>query len=291
MARLTQLSVSLDYHPYGLFDWNEIPPADTWWMTPKLLSVHGTRYEQELDEETLRRLSKYELINFFDLNISGIKDLLIGITQCIFEPAYAEVSDFLHRFLAEENDHMWFFNKFREVYGGKTHPKKSGLLVAKHENPDVERFMLFARVLMFEEIGDYFNITMANDQALPAIVRKINHVHHLDECRHIAGGRQIITHIFNHIKDQLTRDQLDEIANQVVAHGHFLIEQLYNPASYRDAGIPRPYECRRVLLADTARTQAHQAYLEKPINFFKKLGLIRQDSLSATQQTKREMML
>jgi hypothetical protein len=284
MARLTKHSVANDYKPYGLFDWEESPGDDTWWMTPSLLSIHGTEYEDRLDEGTKKRLSKFELVNFFSLNIDGIRGLFVTASKLMYTPGYFEISDFLQRFLKEENDHMWFFYKFCDTYLGKLYSNKTGLLVATHKNQDVESFLTFARVLIFEEFGDYFNITMANDKNLPEIVRKINHVHHTDESLHIAGGRQICSHLFERIKNVLSEEELDRLSIELLNHGNLLIQQLYNPAVYRDAGLELPYEVRRNVMANSARAKQHEAYLKRPLGFFKKLGLLKNYQVPEVQK-------
>ena len=57
--------------------------------------------------------------------------------------------------------------------------------------------IIFGRILIAEELCDVFNARMANDGRLPPLVREINGVHHRDESRHIAFGRQMMRSLPN----------------------------------------------------------------------------------------------
>jgi hypothetical protein len=72
--RLTHLSVRGDYTPFKLFNWPDRLPDQEWWMSPELLSVYDTPLMDELDATTLKRLSKWESINFYSLNVHGIRE-------------------------------------------------------------------------------------------------------------------------------------------------------------------------------------------------------------------------
>ena len=56
------------------------------------------------------------------------------------------------------------------------------------------------------------------------------------------------------------------------------LERLYNPAMYRDAALPCPvHEVRKSLLADPARHAFHHDVMRRPMSFFTKNGIIRED--------------
>src|SRR5437868_13506871 len=61
------------YNPYTLFNWPDSVPADAWWMSPELLSVHGTGLVE--GEQMLKALARAETTNFFSLDINVIRDL------------------------------------------------------------------------------------------------------------------------------------------------------------------------------------------------------------------------
>jgi hypothetical protein len=279
LERLTDACKDNYYNPYKLFDWSEILSEQHWWMSPELLSVHNTSLMEELDESQLKKLSKWESINFYSLNVHGIRELLLEVTKRLHKPDFDNASEFFHHYIGEENEHMWFFAKFCLTYGEKIYPDKQ----IKSQNVqeidlDIESFLVFARILIFEEIVDYFNVCMGSDKSLPPIIQKINKVHHQDESRHIAFGRQIVAESYSKLCQRLTSEQVLDIENYLKRYIISSIESLYNPAMYRDAGIPEPYKIRRRLLEDSNRKVFHQKFLQRTLKFLLKNKILSDDN-------------
>src|SRR5713101_2272728 len=109
LQRLVAASVSGYYNPYVTFEWPAELPPEQWWMSPDLLTVDDTPLMGELDGNTLRALSKWESINFYSLNVHGIRELLVEVVRRVHTPGFEEMSEFFHHFTGEENEHMWFF--------------------------------------------------------------------------------------------------------------------------------------------------------------------------------------
>src|SRR6185437_3069448 len=76
LDRLEQLAESGYYNPYTMFDWPEAIEPDKPWMSESLTTLAGTPMWDELTREQQIALTKYEAINFFSLNIHGIRELL-----------------------------------------------------------------------------------------------------------------------------------------------------------------------------------------------------------------------
>jgi hypothetical protein len=162
LEKLTTSSIKNHYNVYQRFKWPDSLPADTLWMSPELLSVYGTPVMEQLDEPTLKRLTKWESINFYSLNVHGIRELIIEVTRRIHAAGYEVPSEFFHRFIGEENDHMWFFAQFCLRYGPKIYPDRS-LRFPGTADPLAEDFLVFARIVIFEELVDYYNMKMGRD--------------------------------------------------------------------------------------------------------------------------------
>jgi P-aminobenzoate N-oxygenase AurF len=265
--KLTQVSVSNDYNPYTLFEWPDQLSDDQWWMSQDLLSVYETPLMDSLDESTLKKLSKWESINFYSLNIHGIRELLSEVSRRIYTPGFEIPSEFFHRFIAEENHHMWFFAQFCLRYGSKIYPDKSIKFYSVVTDPRVESFLVFARIVIFEEIVDYFNVRMGNDEDLHPLMRDINRVHHEDESRHIAAGRQIVKQLYTDLTQQLELKLLRSLDDYLQRYILTMLESLYNPAAYRDAGIPESYKMRSALLQQASRKHRHRAFVHRTMNF------------------------
>lgn len=274
LDRLEQLAESGYYNPYTLFDWPEAIEPDKPWMSESLTTLAGTPMWDELTREQQIALTKYEAINFFSLNIHGIRELLSEVVLRIHERTYANVSEFLHHFIGEENEHMWFFAQFCLRYGGKLYPAQPSLQAdsVAHLSPVAREMIIFARILIFEEIVDYYNSHMATDQALPVIAREINRIHHQDESRHVAFGRMVFTNLLGQVAKR-DPDELPAVAEYLENYLQYSIGTLYNPAAYRDAGIPDALALRRRALEHPARVAAHDQVLKRTRNFLAKSGV------------------
>jgi len=274
LSRLVRLSEEHYYNPYEEFVWPVELPLDQYWMSPELLSIAGTELGDQLDEVTRVRLSHAESINFYTLNVHGIRQLMIDVLERIHTPRYRPVSEFLHHFVKEENEHMWFFAEFAERYGPTGLNPDRQLRFDGFEGTEVQDFLAFARIMMFEEIGHRFNLRMANDERLPPIVRQINRQHHQDESRHIAFGRRLVGHLFTEVK----RVSDDETIARLGTYCHrFLVamlQSLYNPAMYRDAGIADAFEVRRTLLADPGREPYHDHLTSATVGHLHRIGVL-----------------
>ncbi|CAM5423355.1 MULTISPECIES: diiron oxygenase [Streptomyces] len=277
LDRLEQLAESGYYNPYTMFDWPDKIEPDMPWMSESLTTLAGTPMWDELTREQQLALTRYEAINFFSLNIHGIRELMSEVVMRIHEKTYANVSEFLHHFIGEENEHMWFFAQFCLRYGGKLYPAQPTLKAdsVEHLSSVAREMIVFARILIFEEIVDYYNAHMATDQSLPHIAREINRVHHQDESRHVAFGRMIFTNLLGQVAKR-DPDEVPVVAEYLENYLQYSIGTLYNPAAYRDAGIPDALALRRRALEHPARVAAHDEVLKRTRKFLSKAGVGRE---------------
>jgi len=272
VKRLFEMSVQDRGNPYQTFEW---PPSlpEGMWMSPELLTVHGT--DVELAPDACARLSRWESIHFYSLNVHGIRELLAEVVSRIHQPGYSLASPFFHHFIGEENEHMWYFAEFCLRYGGKLYPNVAMKSPGTFQG-EVADLLVFVKIQAFEEIVDYFNTTMANDQGLHPFIREINRLHHRDESRHIAFGRQIVLSLFEQIKQTATEATLAAIDDYLRRYLIISIQSLYNPQVYRDAELPgNPFELRRRLLNHEGRRTAHDQILKRPVKFLLENEIIR----------------
>jgi hypothetical protein len=275
LGRIIGQSVETYYNPYKMFQWPESLPDDQWWMSRDLMSVRGTPYEKELSEAQLMTLSKWESIHFYSLNVHGIRELLIEVVKRVHTAGFEIESEFLHHFIGEENEHMWFFATFCLKYGNKIYPdKKAKWQLSEVTDPQIESFLVFSRILIFEEIVDYFNVRIGRDESLHTIIRQVNNIHHQDESRHIAFGRELVKHLWDRLQAQHDRARLQEIGNYLSRYLIASIQSLYSPAAYSDAGIPDPYKVRTFLLTDPVRREYDAKALKRTLDFFIANGIV-----------------
>lgn len=267
LRKLVDIAAEEHYNPYKEFEWEDSINEDQMWMSTHLLSIYNTPYMKQFSKEQLMRLSKWESVNFYSLNVHGIRELIIEVVKRIHTEGFELPSEFFHHFVGEENEHMWFFSKFCLKYGKKLYVDKK-TKIEDSGNKEFEDFLVFARILIFEEIVDYYNITMGGDDTLHPLIRKINKVHHLDESRHIAFGREIVKLLHNNLKETKSTEDLQHLEKYIKRYMLASIYSLYNPTVYQDAGIEDPYKMRNVLIDLPERKQIHRNILNRTTSFF-----------------------
>lgn len=266
-ARLTDLSVGKFYNVFSRFDWPAKLPEDEFWMPLELMTVYDTAVGSTLTREQLLQLSKWESVGFYSFNVQGERYLLMEVLQRIHTPGYEAVSEYLHHFIGEENAHSWFFSNFCYKYGNKLYPAKAMSFKAESLPKDIEDFLVFARILILEEMLDYYNVAMEKDESLHPLIRQINGAHHADEARHVAFGRKIVVNLHKKIREKYPESTIAEVGKYLDIYINWCIESLYNPSVYRDAGIHDAYRFRNAVLTDPGRIPHHQAIIRRMRKF------------------------
>lgn len=278
LDRIIGMSIDTYYNPYKTFQWPDELPEKQWWMSPGLMTVAGTPYAEELGEETLMALSKWESIHFYSLNVHGIRELVIEVVKRIHTPGFDRESEFFHHFVGEENEHMWFFATFCLKYGGKIYVDKKAKWAIEAVEPDIESLLVFSRILIFEEIVDYFNLRMGRDETLHPIIRQVNAIHHQDESRHITFGREIVKQLFEQLTPKYPQEKLQEIDQYLSRYLLASVQSLYSPAVYKDAGVADPYKLRTTLLEHPGRKEHNAKILKRTVDFFVNNGIISEQA-------------
>ena len=265
--KLVALSRADEYDVFNDIVWPEKIDDDQFWMSPHLLSVYNTPVYDLLEEKQLFHLSKEECINFFSLNVHGIRNLLLDVISYIHSPGFETVSEYLHHFIDEENEHMYYFSKFCNKYGGKVYKDKR-MSFPGSEDSNAQLYLVFMRICVFEEIVDYYNTRMANDKTLHPFIQEVNRLHHKDESRHIAFGNTFLALLFHELKERLTAPEIETIREYTRGYIKSCIELLYNPYIYKEVGIPDPFGTRVMLLEHDGRKEAHAKILNRVLNKF-----------------------
>ncbi|MET8585531.1 diiron oxygenase [Streptomyces collinus] len=272
LARLSEKSRNDYYNPYTKFTWPDSVSQDAWWMNPEYLTVHGTGLVE--DERTLKALARYETVNFFSLHVHGIRELMIEVSKRIHTPDFADYNEYLHHFIGEENAHMWFFAEFCYRYTGGIYPEAASPLTREGHGGLWDDVVVFSRILIFEEIFDYFNSRMGKDQLIPDILREIHAAHHHDESRHVAFGKQLVKRLHQRAC-AADPDRRDEIEKYIKDYMTYSVRSLYNPQAFRDAGVDKPLEVRRKAMQHPVREAFHARVMARVDRFFVASGIFR----------------
>ena len=165
-----------------------------------------------------------------------------------------------------------FFAEFCNRYGPKIYATKAIPYSQFHED-DIQAFVAFARILISEEIGDFYNVRMLRDERLPPIVRNINRIHHMDETRHITMGRNLVETLWRNIQHKYSKNVIHDIVMSLSRFMIYYLQSFYNPSAYKDAGLEDPYAWRSRLVESESRKAFHRRVLTRSFRFFQSLEL------------------
>ena len=273
-AQLSDISREHRYDPYRTFDWPQDLPAAEYWMSPELMTCFGSDIWSQLSDAQRLKLNHSETIGFFSLNVHLIKDLIGEVVNRIYTTRYPGLSEFFHDFIAEENIHAWFFATFCRRYGGGVLPPVRSIFGSSSGDGVVRDITVFGRILIAEELCDYFNVAMAHDDRLPPICQQINRVHHEDESRHIAFGREMMRALSDEAMERANEEELANLRSYLSRYIATCVNSLYNRAVYADAGLPEPGHIRARLLASGDCGEMRQRILGRTVSFMERLGLV-----------------
>ncbi len=256
VKKLSDASVKDYINPYSYLDWPEAMDIEQWFTSPELISLYGTGVYDGLTEADRKRLSFYEAVNFFSLNINGEKSLVQGLAERLYRKGNDEITRYLHHFLDEENKHMVYFGGFCMRYAGKIYPDKKMSFPRDYEAGEQD-FLFFAKVLIFEEIVDVYNVAISRDERLAQLARQINLLHHRDEARHLVFGRQIVRDLFAYHAPRWSDDTRQRVREYLKGYLAAAWKEYYNPDVYRDSGLEDPFEIQEIAF-DNANARAHR---------------------------------
>jgi hypothetical protein len=243
-ARLAAASRRAYSNPYEGIDWPDSVDRDQWFTSPELISLYGTPAWEGLDERGRRKLSFWEAVNFYSLNIAGERSLMEGLAARLYRPGLEDVAEYLHHFLDEENKHSVWFGTFCHRYAGKVYPDRKVAFPRDYAEGE-EDFLFFAEVSVFEEIVDRYNVVMARDERLADVARRINDNHHTEETRHLVFGRRIVAELWRQWSGRWPAEVVARIRAHIAGFVTATWRDYYNPDVYRDAGLADPYAVAR----------------------------------------------
>lgn len=284
MKTSTQLAIQLTgasrrkaWNVHTAFDWPAALAPDRWFMPPELISIFGTPLYDTLDDEQKKRLSLFEIGNFFSLVLQGERPLVQGLVHRLYlKSTSREITEYLHHFVDEENKHMVMFGEFCNRYIGKVYPEKK-ISIAREYAKGEEEVAFFCKVLVVEELGDYYNVTIARDERIDPLVREVNRVHHIDEARHLAFGRSYLAELFARYSSEWSTESLAGFRSWLVAYLQGSWGDYYNPSMYRDAGLPEAYEVRTMALGHPACAVHRRQASKRLVDYFVEIGLLAEE--------------
>ncbi|MEE2730343.1 MAG: diiron oxygenase [Pseudomonadota bacterium] len=272
--KLSDASVKRYNNPYEEFQWPQDLPMDQWHFAPELISLYGLEEYAALDEQQQKQLAFWEAVNFFGINIHGEKALIGGLAEHLYYMNWSpELSEYLHHFLDEENKHMTVFGTFCHRYGKKVYADKKMALPRDYAKGEAD-FLFFAKVVIFEELVDHYNMAMGKDERLHPLVQHINQYHHNDESRHLAFGRELSKSLFEQWAPTWNEQTLAGVQAYLSNYIVSTWREYYNPAVYADAGFDNSYALYQKAWSAPACRAHREAVSANCIDYFLEHGMM-----------------
>lgn len=272
MDKLSRASANNFLDPSQL-KWPDSVDEHTWHFSPELISLYDTPVWKSLDEAARQRLSFYEAVNFFSLNIHGEKYLISEVSRRLYQDDNLCLNQYLLHFIEEESKHMMYFSNYCQRYARKVYADKT-LALGEENNINLNTFLLFARIYLFEEIVDEYNRIMAADKRITNIAREINHIHHVEESRHLAFGRKFISDQLSKHSAGWDKSTRTHIKCHLESYLAMIWKQYYNPQVYADAGIENAFEVWQNVTNAPAAVRHRQKICSTRLGLMRKLNLI-----------------
>lgn len=272
--RLSAKSREDIYDVYRRFEWTDRIDPDRFAMTPELTTLWGTDAWGTLSDEQRHRLAVCETGNLFANTLHGERELVAGLSKQLYgQKLSAEITDYLHHFLDEENKHMVMFGLYCRKYVGRVYPEKK-LSFPKDLAPGEDLIGFYAMAMVVEDTGDYFNIRTMKDDRCDPLVREISQVHHVDESRHLSFDRAYLGDLCETWLPSWDDAQRRKFSDWLGGFMRSNWATYYNPTVYKDVGIDAPYEVRRHAMDHAAQRALREKVSDKLVRFFTKLGLL-----------------
>jgi len=259
-----------------VLSWPEKLSQVQWFMSPELLSIYGNNAYANLTDEQRKVLSFFECVNLFSLNIHGERMLIEGIARRLYKENNADIAQYLHHFLDEENKHMSYFGGFCTRYAKKIYPSKH-LSLPRQFAKGEEDFLFFTKVFIFEEIIDKYNVHIMLDEKVNELARRINYLHHKDEARHLVFGRKVVLELFERYAPAWSEEELERVREQIAGYALTLQREFFNPSVYRDAGLSDPYGLAETGFSHPAARIRRQKMSRPSISMLVKNGILTEE--------------
>lgn len=272
LEKLSSIS-ERDYIDPASLQWPEVIDDDAWYFTPELISIYGSDTWHSMNEAHQKRLSFFEAVNFFSLNVHGEKYLISEVSRRLFDSDNAKLSSYLLHFVDEESRHMMYFSGFCQRYAGVIYPDRT-IHGTDSDDAEYDMFMLFARINVFEEIVDHYNKTMASDERLAPVVREINRIHHVEEVRHLAFGRKFLKQCLDRNISTWGVSRRAELQSSLMDYLDYVWKEYYNPRVYKDAGLPDAFQLWKATANSQTAAHHRTTVNRERLKFLTKLNLL-----------------
>lgn len=278
VAKLSDISRRGEKIANGRLPWPaEMDLADGGFWSEDLDSLAETAIGAKLSTEQLHELRFQELRNLFSISFHSEQKLIHGLRAVRILHEGTPIADYLDVFTREEERHSHWFSTYCKRYC-------NGLL------PDVlpkfldnagghsERLVFLGMAFLVESVLDVYNRRLARDMSLQPIVRRINHLHSVEEARHMSFDRAALLNCVAELEEELglanAEQELERIAKFLGRIPQLLIDSFCSSKLYQAAGIEDAEEASRQAIADGRTASIHKIALASSRKFLVSIGLL-----------------
>lgn len=269
--RLLRSSVSHSYDPMTDIDW-EAPLEDgAWFCVPERLSLYGTPLWERMDERQRIELSRHEFASL--AGVGGWLELCLIQMMARYLASRDLKDPRTHYALNEIGDETRHVTMFGLLHRKLDCPAYGPPAYLRHVfavgSMAFQDLTTFALTLVTEEVLDRFQREIARDERVQPLIRRICHIHVVEEARHVSFARTELRSAVQHTS-----------AARRAFHRHLTalsasldVPCLLDPAIYRAVGLD-PVEARRQARHNPHYRETMLWSGEKLIAFLTEVGMI-----------------
>lgn len=191
--------------------------------------LFGTRFWDMLTDEQKHEMLWAEIardISMFIWLEQRLPPLYVGYINKYREDIPSPVYDYLMVFSREEIVHTLAFRRYVKAANISLFAPPVGYATLFDTLPAMHPVVGILYTLIIEWVAELGAMHIAKDKSIDPLTRQLFVVHHFDEARHIAFGKQIVQDFF----DSVPAQELDVIRGRVASH----LPNLFSQYTYND---------------------------------------------------------
>ncbi len=275
--KLIKGSEKKKYDPFNRVDYQDKLSGDRWQYPEELLSLYHTPIYSELSDEQKWRLALLEAVNFFSVNIHGEQALVSAMEPRLYRDKRVGEdpisSQYMQRFIHEENSHTYMLAGFCLRYHGSVFPDRSFTVEQAKFSIEVDDIPYWGRIYTLETYLGFVNKMATTDSDMDRTAREVHEYHHIDEVRHQAWDKVMIEENVRRAKDKKLDSELEAAKKLLDIYQEYIYQSACNPAVYRALGLEDSLNLRAQAIASEKRKAGLLPWFEDLADYFAKVGL------------------
>lgn len=191
-TRLLSSAARKSYDPEIDIDWNAPLVEGKHYMLPHRVSLYGTPLWDRMSEEQRLELGKHEMATVASVGLWFELLLMKLLVKAAYngDPTSRHIQYALTE-VADECRHVTMFARLVERIGCPAYGPQPYLhQVAKILPAIAYGPAMYGSILVAEEITDRLQREMAGDDSIQPLMRMVNHIHIVEEARHVTFARE-----------------------------------------------------------------------------------------------------